>query len=340
MRRMPWVALVAILAATPLDEARKQVRSLEYAKAARTLKAVEKSDRMSFEEVVAFYELKGVVAASLGDAAGAKQAFTVLLTLAPGFRFPGRISPKISTPFFEAKAVAKEEPLKLEYLQAVGPPDARALRFSLTAPEGLVRGVRVVISEDGASRTVQLPASAVVEVKASGAKVRAVAIALDERGWALCDDVVGEVESPPEAPATVDAPLARTEPPSPEPVLTPPPPTESPVALTRAVPEPRFRPAAWTLVGLGGASLVAGVVLGVLSSSARSTFESSTTLTRAEALALDSRARGTAVGANVAFVSAGVLAAAGVLLLFLGAPSDADAVAQLVPHTSWSSLTR
>lgn len=337
---MPWVVLVAILAATPLDEARKQVRSLEYAKAARTLKVVEKAERLSFEEVVSFYELKGVVAASLGDAGGAKEAFTVLLTLAPGFRFPGRVSPKITTPFFEAKAVAKEEPLKLVYLQAVGPQDARELRFSLTAPEGLVRSVRVVISEDGVSRTEQRPAAPVVEVKASGAKVRAVAVALDERGWALCEGVIGEVESRPEAPPTPDAPLATAEPVRPPTVVAPSPPTEPPLALTRAVPEPRFRPAAWTLVGLGGASLVAGVVLGVLSSSARSTFESSTTLTRAEALALDRQARGTAVGANVAFVSAGVLAAAGVLLFILGAPSDADAVAQLVPHTSWSAFTR
>lgn len=322
---MPWLALVVALGAAPLEEAVQQVKSLEFARAARTLKQAEKASGLTRDEVLQYYELKGVVSASLGDHEGAKSAFLVLLTLDPAFKFSAKVGPKISTPFFEARSLAREQPLRLGFQEVTG---ARVVRFSLAAPSGLVRSVRVSVTEDGVARTFELPPTPALEVKTHGARVLAKVALLGERRWVLTTEETVELGAPVVAVGKpVDVPIS----PPPAPPLEP---REAPVEVKLSSAEPRFRPAAFTLIALGGVALTAAVVFGVLSSAARTSFASDVALTRVDALALNERAQTTALLANLGFGSAAALLATGVLVFFLGSPSG-DA-ASAAAGSRWS----
>lgn len=325
---MPWFALVVALGAAPLEDAVQQVKSLEFARAARSLKQAEKTTDLSRDEVLRFYELKGVVSASLGDPEAAKAAFVVLLTLDPSFKFSGKVGPKISTPLFEARSLSREQPLRLAFQEVT---EARVVRFSLAAPAGLVRSVRVSMTEDGVGRTFELPATPTLEVKTRGARVVAKVVLLGDRRWVLTAEESVELGAPPALAAKQsDAPTTITPPPPPPPLL----PREAPVEVSVTSTEPRFRPAAYTLMAVGGAALTAGVIAGVLSTMARNTFATDTTLTRADALNLDTRVRRTALIANIGFGAAAALIGTGLLVFFLGAPS-ADA-ASAGAASAWS----
>jgi hypothetical protein len=75
------------------------------------------------------------------------------------------------------------------------------------------------------------------------------------------------------------------------------------------------------LVAVAGATALAGTVLGILANEARSDFENQKatgTLSVSEALNLEAKTSARATAANVLFVSAGVTAVGGVVLLLLG----------------------
>lgn len=95
-------------AQSPVAQARAYTKALELDRAAAALKQCEATSGLSYAEGLEFYELSGVVAALRGDPAGARRAFTELLVLAPSFKLQGRRPPKVTTPFAEAKASARE----------------------------------------------------------------------------------------------------------------------------------------------------------------------------------------------------------------------------------------
>jgi hypothetical protein len=94
---------------------------------------------------------------------------------------------------------------------------------------------------------------------------------------------------------------------------------------------PRFRPAAYTLFGVGLASLAAGAYIGLQSSVGRQRFANAQTdangvvisLTRQDAIALDASVRNQALLANVLFAVGGTLAAGGAGLWIAGTVSPA-----------------
>lgn len=297
---------------------------LRYPQASLLLKRVATQRNLSHSEVVRYYELAGIVAASLGDKAKAREAFRRLHLLQPGFVLKGRFAPKVTTPFFEAKAAAKDD----------GPMAVRLERASVEGglvtgvvvlqqgPRGWISEVVVALDEDAVERTVTTRAAASQVVPVRGRRVAASARARDAMGWVLLEvpSTTFEVEAPPVVRATPPqlVPERPTDPP-------PPPPT------VMAVPEasaPRFRPLAITLVAAGGLCLIGGAVASASVVDSRSRFEGAlvngagvvTGLTRAQALGLEAQAQLAATFATVGFVAGGVLAAAGVTTWFLGNP--------------------
>ncbi len=73
------------------------------------------SGPLSFDDVLARYQILGVARAYSDDAAGAEEAFKTLLILAPGAALPYTMSPKATFPFERARrALAGQPALELE----------------------------------------------------------------------------------------------------------------------------------------------------------------------------------------------------------------------------------
>jgi hypothetical protein len=312
--------------ASPLDDAQKQIKDLQYAQASKTLKKVAAESDLSRDQVLQFYELSGIVAASMGDAKAARESFRRLLLLAPDFALKGRLAPRVTTPFAEARAAAREEPpftIKVERTRVEGSL-VTGLTVQRTGPIGWMKDVALRVDEEGVSREIIVGAAA-GQVTVRGARVTATATARDARGWVLIATEPVTFETPRASPA-VEKPIALTAPPSP------------PLTVADVEPEaPRYRPLAIGFGIAGGLALAGGIAAGVAMRGAENQARSATTdsngvvttLTRVQALALDEQAHQWATVANIGFVAAGVLVAAGVTTWILGSPRVTPVVAFL-----------
>ena len=302
------------LANETLDSARRHTQALELDKAKAALKQVSGAKRLSRSEAAEFFELSALVAALKGESAQAKRAFTDLLVISPGFKLSGRLPPKVTTPFAEAKAIAREVGA-LELIAKQGPLEdgwVTALKLTATGLKGdLVKEYELTLVEDGVSRTVRVPVLTET-VAVHGREVKATVLALGAN-----DGVLFESE-PLVMKALVE--LKAVAAPAPDPVVAPSPQPEVKVATG-----PTMRPLAYGLIGVGAACAVAGLISGGINLQARTTLASppvgaggTSTLTRAEALAINERAMTSALIANVLFVSAGTLLGAGLVTWLLG----------------------
>lgn len=329
------LASTAGAAEPTVETAQAQVRDLSFKAAERSLARVAQTRNLRNEDVITWHALKGIVAGSLKDAKGARDAFRALLNLNLGYRLEGRFSPRVMTPFFEAKRWAEENgALTVDR----SPPlitegQVRRLSFAVKG-DALKRVSAVVVNvreAGGDWRVVRLgPAGG--DVTTQAARVASWVQLEDERGWALV------VDGSQSAPIIVQAgaPVATATPPGPTEQLTPLPPPPPPPTVSLVEPatsSPRFRPAAWTLVGTGVAALGIGLAFGLIANSERTRFTQATRdsagvitgLTRQGALELDAAMRTHALVADILFAVGGALAATGVGLWIAGTISPAPA---------------
>lgn len=102
------------------------------------------------------------------------------------------------------------------------------------------------------------------------------------------------------------------------PAVADPPAPPAPPLVVETAPEPEPKLAAWSLVGGGGAAIVAGTVLLALGLSAASTVESAPAGTPFEAVRGDADAAPVLSGVGIGLLAAGALATGGGLVWLLG----------------------
>lgn len=312
MRFAWWVGLLSAAvswADAPLETARADLKALRYSAAERSLMAASTTPKLTRAEVVEFYELSALVAAGSNRTAEAKEAFKALLSLDLGYQLKGKPAPRVTTPFYEARALVKEQGALGVKLSA-SPTSERigTVTVAVTGSAALVRAVEVNVEEPSGRRSVTLPASGGV-VELGGRAGTVTARALGAQGWELAVSEPSRFEALPAAPVPVS-------------VSAPPPPP----SLEKATePSPRFRPLAWSLGIAGAVALGAGAVFGVQAKSTRDTL-SRMDVSRAQALQLAPQTVQFATMANVLFIAGGALVAGGVLTFVLGMPAAPVAI--------------
>lgn len=223
----PLLLLVVSAAPPPLEQARAHMAQLDYRAADAVLRQLSTAPALQRDDVLALYELSGLVAASLGDEDAARASFVRLLALRPEHRLAGSPPPRVTRPFQDAQAaLATQGPLRLEVrgVEHTGAFDAVEVWVRGASAEDLVRaqvscetptGARlehdVALQRGGGRAPCQ---GTLLYVRARG---------LTARGWALAELgagarplrlVVGEapalVTPPPPVPAVaVAAPAPR-----------------------------------------------------------------------------------------------------------------------------------
>ena len=298
-----------------LTRARAEIEQLRYDEAAKSLAEAARETGNPRDEVLAIYELQGIVAGYLKRPDDARDAFIRLLVLEPTRTLPARLPPRVATPFFEAKSwVAERGAMKLARRPAQ---QARGRIASIEVEvQGdslkLGRAVRFLITVDGVERTVD----ARLEKGRASAPV-------DGRRVAWSAQLLGAREAVLlELPAIVDAVGAETPPAVAAATIAPEP--APPVPSTPRPPAGRIMPivgAVLTAVALGTA-----IGLGVTSRQAYGAYDGAmadgmgvVSLTRVEAAGLLARGRTTGIGANVMFGVAAVLGLVTLLGLLVGA---------------------
>jgi hypothetical protein len=303
---VPAGLLIAILAVAPpsLDSARAQVKALQFAAALKSLKAIERQPDLRRAQVIELSELEGITSGSLGDRVESEAAFVRLLALEPGRQLGPHYSPRVTTPFFQARSKVKE---------------AGALTLTLThqVEDGRVRSVEVRRAGLFREQLVRVTASVRVDsaparefvlswhddvavVQVDGQQVDVGLRGFNARGWEL-------YSSP--APQHFEAPVVA---------LAPLPPLVEAQAPALGVVKPpvdeapRFRPLAWSLLGVGVAGVAVGTGFLVSAAGLKNTFAAAKTdeqgvvisLTRAEAQALE-RSAGEQNALGIALLVAG-----------------------------------
>jgi tetratricopeptide (TPR) repeat protein len=114
------------------------------------------------------------------------------------------------------------------------------------------------------------------------------------------------------------------------------PPPLPPIVVQAPPPRGRVSPAPWIVAGVGGAGLIAGGVLGLLSNADHA---SAVTATHgADATRLESDAKTFATAANVAFVAGGVIALVGVTWGLVGAATNRPRAGAIQLHVGAGGL--
>lgn len=317
MRFLAWsvaLCLVALPAAAAPNEkvaqAQKLFDDLDVDGAGKALDAATAAGNLDRASLIQLYVLQGLIRATLGRAALARDAFYRLLLLEPTYALPKNQPPRVRTPFFEAKGMAAEHgPTTAE--PAVDSEPGAVKQLSVAVKKDVLKLARAVVftvRDAGGERRARVELQdGVAALAVSGPKVTWSAAVLGDR-----DNVILEV-------GTASAPLEAVA----SPVEVGPVAVEKPTPGAGSPPSGWKRPTGFVVAGAGVVAGVAGLILGGRSQSLRETLGALprddrgvvTGLTQREAFALDADAQGSAVAANVLFVSAGVLVAAGVGLV-------------------------
>jgi hypothetical protein len=108
--------LVAVpVRAEPLDQAEDALRELRYEEADELLEHRLRAGDNGPRALARIYRLRGQLAGSLGDEAGAEAAFARWLVLEPGASLPDGTSPKITGPFQAAAAGLAGASLRVDF---------------------------------------------------------------------------------------------------------------------------------------------------------------------------------------------------------------------------------
>lgn len=322
-------------AETPLEKAERLFNGLDYPQAQRALEQAEKQPENDRATTLRIYELQAIVAASLGQGDKAVKMFKQLLVLSPEYALPGNQPPRVKTPWYEARGwLAEKKPLELKALE---PELAGGKIFRLRVqvvndPLKLVKKVRFFLLREGRVSAVDVAADA----KELGVLAGAPQVSWWAHALGPYDATVLELFS--EKSPRVDGKTEELKQPAPLAELTPAPaPAAAPVASaeplieqTPSRPMSGKRLASFGLVAAAAVSFGVGLALGISASGLRARVDNAPRdgsgltvgLTQREALELDAAQRTQAAVANVLFVGAGVLAAAGVTLFVLSLGDD------------------
>jgi hypothetical protein len=294
--------LFSLLGADPHLEAGEQaLQAFDYERADTELQQARTAPDLSRGELLRLLEHVGEVDAILGRTDQAVAVFRELINLDPDHSAPDAWAPKVKTPFFEAKGwAASHPPLKLR----AGDPTVHsgqvtALTFDVTDPLGLVRAIRVYVQRAEVPIRAPLEGSPPLSVPVPPqGQIHYWAEALDEHGAALV-----QLGSPDHFEQTRD--------------VSPPPAVATPAP--RAPGTSSLRLAGYAVAG-GGAVLVAvGAVFGAMAQSDINTVSNAkrdaegriTSVTRAQAISLNSQEKTNATLANLLFATGGVAIATG-----------------------------
>lgn len=195
-----------------LDRAQHAVDEVDYEAARRLVTGALEGGHLAQADLARAHQLAGVVAAAVGDDAGARDHFVRWILLAPGAQLSGDVSPKIAAPF----AAARDEADRLGAMTfdvAVAREPGLA-RFTITAHDPLSLAVKIRVRSAGAEIESPLP-SARVNVEDRLALTAQITI-LDDRGDELATrdtgapplgaDPAAAIGTPP---AAVAAPRSR-----------------------------------------------------------------------------------------------------------------------------------
>ncbi len=318
MTVLPLLPLL-LAASTPINPELQRAESLfaelQYADCAVALDAAWARRGTDRTAVLRILELEGTVAALLSQPEKAKLALRRLFLLSPDRKIDADLSPRLRLPMYEAKAWATEKgAMRLSSL----PPDARAGALERLAvrlsgdPLAMARKVRFHLLGPGGWSAADAPLSQLsAQVPVEGAQLRWWAEALDERERVLL--TLGSEEEPQLARA--DAPLAA----APGLDATAPAPAAG----------PRYRPLAYTALGLAAVAAGGGVYFGTQSAATRERLERPavdedgrvTSLRQADVAALNQAMKRDALVADVLLVSTAALAITGVTVWIAGTPA-------------------
>jgi hypothetical protein len=342
MRTTTWLALALALLAAPalaanpkLDEARRLVDDLEMDKAAKALDAATQVPDLSREDTLTILSLKGIVAATLGQGAKARDAFRELLVLNPTYELPADQPPRVRTPFYEAKDWAKKRGALASTAGAEQQPGLVASVWVKVDKDELklARGVRFHLRRGGADRAVDVPLkSGRAETPVGAAEVAWWYEVTGERGRVLLEGASAQAPRQERATGTAVAatpdlkqPPADVPPPKETPVLAPTLPAEKRPEVAESAPSTHgwMWPTGWGLVGAGALAAGIGIIFGAQANASRATVLNAETnadgvitgLTQTEAAALEQKAQSQATVANALFITGGALAATGVVFV-------------------------
>lgn len=150
MKRIACLALFAWAIAAPaaaqggpdlLRDADDAYSSVDFETARTAAANAIAAGGLSPTELVHAYQLVGVSASALGDAAAAREAFTMMVSIDPDARLDDTVPPRLRAPFLEARgAVSAHSRMSAEVqlARAYG-----ALRIALVDPLELVSTVRI-----------------------------------------------------------------------------------------------------------------------------------------------------------------------------------------------------
>lgn len=297
-----------------LAEAHKAIDNLEYERAAARLVQARNAPDLDLAARLDLLELTGVVEASLDHPAKATKAFCELLTLLPDFQPRTAWSPKIRAPFHEA----------VGWLQENGHLELHAL--TPNAADGAVHLVGLEISKDPLHlvHAVRLhllrpkPSVATLEAKAPDIVRLEIPPTPEVRWWA---EVLDEHLRP-------LAVVGSTK----EPVITRIPAPAPPVVVASTAAgedsQPRLRPLAYTLGGVGILAIGGGSILGYVSNTNRNAIVNAsrnsngvvTSITQRQASTDASQGQLDALLADGLWAAGGALLVAGVVVYVMGQP--------------------
>ena len=284
---------------------------------------MEQKPDLTRDQVVELYELKGIAAASLNDGAEAQKAFEIMLGVDGAASLKGRYSPRVMTPFFEARSLVKEQGAISITMNPMTEGDrVRALEFTRSGlGSSLVKRLSVQVRETASGGWRKVDATfqgGKATIPVQGSSVDVTFRGLSDQDWELYSMAdVKHVE------AAAKPAVARKVAP---PVDDNPPPTPPAVVSAAVENEPKYRPAAYTLLGVGAVGVGVGVGLMASAGALKSQFDNATVneigvvtgITRTDAITLQ-KDIATRNSVGVALISIGAASAiAGVVIFFVG----------------------
>ncbi len=176
-----------------LPDARRAIDKLDYSKASAQLAAALASGEYGHDKLAEIYRLRGIVASTLGDKAGAIAAFQRLLALEPGATLPAGTSPKITRPF--AEAGKDHHALQVTTETGSSPPSVTVVVVS--DPLAMVAGARAIVVADGRpeeTRTAHGTAGRMTLALPAGKRLEVRVAVLDDHGNRLVE--LGSASAP------------------------------------------------------------------------------------------------------------------------------------------------
>lgn len=315
---------LATMAVAPaeLKNAEALMAKYKYPEAQAALKKARATKGIDRASLLRILELQGIAAGQQRQAEAAKAAFTELLVLDPNHKLGEDFAPRVSTPFLEASSsVAETGSLEIKQLLPTAK-DGRVVALNIEVPKDPLKHVRSLVFHFSSANGWQTRPATLDGGKAS------VSVDGTEVQWWV--ELFGENEAQLVLLGSESAPLVAT-PPAPMVSATPPPPPSpgvDPIVGKSTSSGGGVRTASYFVVG--GAAVAAGVgayfgirsstALGSITSATRDADGRITGITEREAQTRGAQAAADGTIANVMFVSAGALAAAGVVMFIVGGP--------------------